>query len=104
MRHRSCLHRCSLGSSHLAVNKGVSRRRDRSCSRRGSGGRVSSLIGKEAVMRRTIDVFTNHRELHIESKSVNASCIRFYTKEIIQYSLSDHNSRGQIRHTTLSSS
>jgi len=30
---------------------------------------------KEKV--RTIDVLTNHRELHIESKRVRASCIRF---------------------------
>jgi hypothetical protein len=37
-----------------------------------------SLMVTQARERRTIDVLTNHRELHIESKSVNASCIRFY--------------------------
>ena len=26
----------------------------------------------------TMDVLTNHRELHIESKRVSASCMRFY--------------------------
>lgn len=29
---------------------------------------------------RTIDVLTNHRELHIESNSVSASCIRFWER------------------------
>jgi hypothetical protein len=28
----------------------------------------------------TIEVFTNHLELQIESNSVNASCIRFYER------------------------
>jgi predicted metal-dependent TIM-barrel fold hydrolase len=33
---------------------------------------------RQSDISRTIDVLTNHRELHIESNSVRASCIRFY--------------------------
>ncbi len=33
---------------------------------------------------RTIDVLTNHRELHIESKRVKASCIRFFVTTAIR--------------------
>lgn len=37
----------------------------------------------------TIDVFTNHRELQIESKSVRASCMRFYAEQKGVSSMSD---------------
>ena len=36
------------------------------------------LLGDAENGTLTIDVLTNHLELHIESKRVNASCIRFY--------------------------
>ena len=51
---------------------------------------------------RTIEVFTNHRELHIESKRVSASCIRFCQKWLV--SGNDHKKRRRGKHTTLSSS
>jgi hypothetical protein len=33
----------------------------------------------------TMEVLTNHRELHIESKRVRASCIRFYAPKGLSY-------------------
>ena len=49
---------------------------------------------------RTIEVLTNHLELHIESKRVSASCIRFYE---LRRSAKDKKKEGR-RRTTLSSS
>lgn len=38
------------------------------------GDKTTSLCNKDI---HTMDVLTNQRELHIESKSVSASCMRF---------------------------
>ena len=51
---------------------------------------------------RTIEVLTNHLELHIESKRVSASCIRFYG---LGRSAKDKKKKKEgRRRTTLSSS
>lgn len=39
---------------------------------------TDGLLGDVDDATLTIDVLTNHLELHIESKRVKASCIRFY--------------------------
>jgi len=41
-------------------------------------------IKRRGRKQHTIDVLTNHRELHIDSKSVRASCIRFYETPYIR--------------------
>lgn len=81
MQNRNCLHPGSLGSSLLEASGVASRRTDQSCSRIESVGyvSVSNIVrGNRIHELLTIDVLTNHRELHIESNNVRASCIRFW--------------------------
>ena len=86
MLRRSRHRRCSQGSSHPVVTWAASPQRDQSCS--GTGSEQRGNVGQQCTRwtasakclmeKLTIDVLTNHLELHIESKSVSASCIRFY--------------------------
>ena len=78
MLHHSFLRLGNLGSSRLGVSEGASRQTNLSCSRTRSAKSVSTIFGRDLMCPLTMDVLTNHRELHIESNNVRASCIRFW--------------------------
>jgi hypothetical protein len=78
-QNRSSLLPGNRGSSHRVVNEAASLRRGQFCLGRVSVRERSGVrMGWGYVtIARTIEVLTNHLELHIESKRVSASCMRF---------------------------